>query len=509
MSSSPAAAIDDLDVLIVGAGLSGIGAAYRLKTECPDKRFAILEARDAIGGTWDLFRYPGIRSDSDMFTLAYPFHPWKADKAIADGASILAYIRDTSRRFGIDPYIRFRHRIVAARWSSAEARWTVDVEVGEQRTPRTLRCAFLYLCCGYYRYDAAHIPAFRDADRFRGTVIHPQWWPTDLDYTGKRVVVIGSGATAITLVPAMAERAAHITMLQRSPSYIVSRPGRDLLADRLRAVLPAPLAHQIVRTKNVLLGMAFYQYCRRYPEAATRLLLRRVAELLPPGFPVERHFTPRYNPWDQRMCLVPDADLFRAISFGKVSVVTDTIDAFTETGIRIGSGGVLDADIIVVATGLELLAWGGIRLTVDDRAIEPGDTLVYKGSLMSGVPNLAWCMGYINASWTLRADLAWHNVCRLLQFMDQHGYDQVVPQANPENIQPRPLLDLSAGYIKRAVDQMPRQGSKAPWYLKQNYVLDLLAIRFARLEDPALTFSRRRDQRAAPRPIAMQPPRAS
>ena len=484
---------DDLDVIIVGAGLSGVGAAYRLQTECPTRRFAILEARDAIGGTWDLFRYPGIRSDSDMFTLGYPFHPWTAAKAIADGPSILAYIRDTAARFGIDRHIRFRHRIVGARWSSADARWTLDVEVGDPRTPKTLRCAVLYLCAGYYRYDAAHVPQFRDAERFAGQVVHPQRWPADLEYAGKRVVVIGSGATAVTLVPAMAERAAHVTMLQRSPTYYVSRPDRDPIADAIRKLLPAQLAHRIVRGKNVLLGTAFYQFCRRYPEAASQRLRGEVARLLPPGYAVERHFTPRYDPWDQRLCLVPDADLFKAISDGKVTVVTDTVDAFTETGVRVSSGETLPADIIVMATGLQLVPWGGIRLTVDDRAIEPRDTLVYKGMMGSGLPNLAWCVGYTNASWTLRADLTSRNVCQLLNYMDRHGYDQFVPRADPAEVERRPLLGLTSGYVQRAADQMPMQGSKPPWYLRQNYLLDLLSTRLGRIENPALIFSRRRE----------------
>jgi monooxygenase len=486
----------EFDVLIVGAGLSGIGAAYRIKSECPTKRFAILEARDTIGGTWDLFRYPGVRSDSDMFTLGYPFHPWKQPKAIADGPAIRKYIRETSTTFGIDPHIRFRHRVVAARWSSSDARWTLDVEVGPERRPETYRSAFLYACAGYYHYDAAHVPAFRDVERFRGTLVHPQWWPEDLDYAGKRVVVIGSGATAVTLVPAMAERAAHVTMLQRSPTYIASLPDRDRLAAGVRALFPARVAHQIIRGRNVAMGMAFFQFCRRFPEAAGRYLRKQVASHLPPGYPVERHFTPRYSPWDQRLCLVPEADLFKAISSGKVSVVTDTIDAFTETGLRVSSGETLDADIVVTATGLKLWPCGGIRLTVDERPIELRDALVYKGMMLSDVPNLAWCVGYTNASWTLRADLSSRNVCRLLNFMDQHGHDQVVPHVEPGDIEHRPLLDLSSGYVARAADQMPRQGSKAPWFLRQNYLLDLFSTMFSRVDDPALVFSRKGDHRA-------------
>ena len=499
---------NDFDVIIVGAGLSGIGAAYRLKTECPGKRFAILEGRDAIGGTWELFRYPGIRSDSDMFTLGYPFHPWKAAKSIADGPSILAYIRETATKFGIEPYIRFRHRVVAARWSSAEARWTLDVETGEQRRVQTFGCAFLYVCAGYYRYDAAHVPEFRDFERYRGTVIYPQWWPEDLDYTGKRVVVIGSGATAVTLVPAMAERAAHIVMVQRSPTYYVSRPGRDVIADAVRAVLPAHLAHRIVRSKNVVLGIAFYQFCRRYPEAAARRLIDEVTKLLPAGYPVERDFTPRYKPWDQRLCLVPDADLFQAIASGKVSIVTDTIDAFTETGLRMSSGAAIDGDIVVMATGLSLIACGGIQFTVDDRAIQIRDAMVYKGLMMSEVPNMAWCFGYTNASWTLRADLSARNVCRLINYMDRHGYDRVVPHAQPGDAARVPLLGLTSGYIMRAQDDMPKQGARAPWYLRQNYLLDLFATWFGRITDPALAFSRPQQRRPAAQPAMSHAHRA-
>lgn len=480
----------ELDVVIVGAGLSGIGAAYRLMTECPSKRFAILEARAAIGGTWDLFRYPGVRSDSDMFTLGYPFYPWKAAKAIADGASILTYIRETSTKFGIDPFIRFQHRIVGASWSSAEARWTIEAEVGEQRELLRYRCKFLYLCAGYYSYESAHAPAFPGKERYQGTMVHPQWWPQDLDYTGKRVVVIGSGATAVTLVPAMAEKAEHVTMLQRSPTYIASLPARDPIADAVRATLPEGVAHRIVRGKNALVALALYQLCRRFPRAASRALQKRVKEMLPDGYPVAANFSPRYDPWDQRLCLVPDGDLFHAISSGKASVVTDTIETFTEHGIRVASGQEIPADIIVTATGLQIRPMGGVKLVVDGRAIEPKDGLVYKGLMLSGVPNMAWCVGYTNASWTLRADLSSLYVCRLLQMMDKRGYQVAVARADVPERDRRPLLDLSSGYVSRAADELPKQGNKAPWYLRQNYVLDLMTMTFGRVDDEAMTFSR-------------------
>jgi len=481
----------EFDVIIVGAGLSGVGAAYRIKTECPAKRFAVLEARDAIGGTWDLFRYPGVRSDSDMLTLGYPFHPWKAPRTIAEGPAILEYIRTTATTFGIDPHIRFRHRVVAANYASADAQWALQVEVGEARELIEYRCRFLYVCAGYYRYDTAHTPEFRDAARFGGPVVHPQWWPEDLDYAGKRVVVIGSGATAVTLVPALAQRAAHVTMLQRSPTYVAIMPDQDTLGNLARARLPARLAYRVIRARNLAFGMAFFQFCRRFPQAASRFLRRKVAEQLPAGYPVEQHFQPRYNPWDQRLCLVPDADLFKAISSGKASVVTDTIDAFTETGIRVRSGQVVEADVIVTATGLTLVPCGGIRLSIDGAPVDLHDRFVYKGMMLDGVPNLAWCVGYTNASWTLRADLTSRQVCRLLRHMDRTRCDQVVPHAELGDIEEQPLLDLTSGYVARAASQLPRQGSKAPWHLRQNYLLDLLASRLSPIDDPALRFSRR------------------
>ncbi|HET7504139.1 MAG TPA: NAD(P)/FAD-dependent oxidoreductase [Kofleriaceae bacterium] len=501
--------IHEFDVLIVGAGLSGVGAGYRIKTECPTSRFAILEARDTIGGTWDLFRYPGVRSDSDMFTLGYPFHPWKAARSIADGPAILDYIRETAATFGIEPHIQFRRRVVAARWSSDDARWTLDVEVGEARRRETYRCSFLYACTGYYRYDTAHSPAFSGADRFRGQIVHPQWWPADLDYAGKRVVVIGSGATAVTLVPAMAERAGHVTMLQRSPTYIVVPPDQDRVAELVRSRLPARVAHRIIRGRNIAMGMALYQFCRRFPRAASRYLRGEVARHLPAGYPVERHFTPHYHPWDQRLCLVPDADLFKAISAGKASVVTDTIDCFTETGVRVASGELLEADLIVTATGLTLVPCGGIRLNVDGQDVEIRDALVYKGMMLSGVPNLAWCTGYTNASWTLRADLTSRQVCRVINFMARRGYDAVTPRLEPDDRSDRPLLGLSSGYVTRSSDILPKQGSRAPWVLRQNYLYDLVTTQLSRIDGRSLTFSRRRDPVERRETVAVTMPRGA
>lgn len=476
--------MNDVDVVIVGAGLSGIGAAYRLATTLPRLSYAILEATDAIGGTWNLFRYPGVRSDSDMFTLGYPFRPWRNAAAIADGPAILRYVRETAAELGIGARIRFRHRVVAASWSSREARWTVEVDAAGER--RRLRCRFLYACSGYYSYERAHAPAFSGAEQFTGRIVHPQWWPADLDYAGMRVVIIGSGATAITLVPAMAERAAHVTMVQRSPTYVACMPARDVIADALRAVLPARLAHRLTRFKNVLLTIGFYQFCRRWPNAARRLLMGQARRRLPHGFAVEPHFAPRYAPWDQRLCLAPDADLFRAVKGGKAEVVTDAVASFNERGVVLQSGAEIAADIIVTATGLELVACGGMSLSVDGELVRVPETLVYKGVMLSGVPNFAWCVGYTNASWTLRADLASRWVCRLLGYMERHGYDHATPKAAPD-VTARPVLDLSSGYVIRAADRLPKQGSQGPWHLRQNYLLDFFTMVYGAIDDGVLT----------------------
>ena len=475
-------------MVIIGAGLSGIGAGYRLRTKCPGKSYAILEARPEIGGTWDLFRYPGIRSDSDMFTLGYPFRPWKDAKAIADGPAILRYVRETARDFGIDRHIRFRQRVIAAAWSSQDARWTLDVEGGENGEIVQYTCDFLYGCTGYYHYDAGYQPNFPGADNFRGRFIHPQHWPEDLNYAGKRVVVIGSGATAVTLVPAMAETAGHVTMLQRSPSYILSIPAVDHIADWLRRWLPEAVAHRILRWKNILVSTVLFQLSRRKPEFMRGLFRKIAAGNLPAGYDVDTHFKPKYEPWDQRLCLVPDSDLFKAIRGGRASVATGEIDTFTAHGIRLRSGQEIEADIIIAATGLRMLALGGVKLAVDGAAVEPGKTFIYKGAMLGNIPNFAFCVGYTNASWTLRADLSSTFVCRVLNHMKRHGYRVCRPVCDPEGLEVKPLLGLNSGYVLRAAADLPKQAGKQPWIMRQNYILDMLTMRLGRLEDGVLKF---------------------
>ena len=476
--------MEHFDVLIVGAGLSGIGAGAHLTMKCPAKSFAILEGRAASGGTWDLFRYPGIRSDSDMYTLGYRFRPWSDPKAIADGPAILKYIRETAAEFGLDRKIRYRHRVRRAEWSSDAGRWTVEAETGEG--PVRLTCNFLYLCTGYYDYENGYTPDWEGMDRFRGRIVHPQKWDENLDYTGKRVVVIGSGATAVTLVPAMAERAAHVTMLQRSPTYIVARPSEDAIANWLRRLLPARAAYALTRWKNVLLGMFFYKLSRRRPSVMKRLIAKGVKKEL--GEDALADFTPQYNPWDQRLCLVPDADLFRAIRAGKASVVTDHIERFTETGLQLKSGARLDADIIVTATGLVLKLMAGLQLVVDGAPVDLSKTIAYKGMMYSDVPNVASAFGYTNASWTLKCDLTAEYVCRLLKYMDRHGYDTCTPRVADASIEAEPVLDFTSGYVQRALDTLPRQGSKTPWRLHQNYVRDVRMMRFGRVDDGTMEF---------------------
>ncbi len=481
---------EHLDVIVVGAGLSGIAAGYHLQTRCPGKRYAILEGRDAIGGTWDLFRYPGIRSDSDMYTLGYSFRPWRGAKSIADGPSILAYIRDTAHEYGIDREIRFDHRVVKASWSSEQARWTVEARREDGAVAR-FTCGFLLVCSGYYDYERGYTPDFPGVDRFAGRLVHPQHWPADLDYEGKRVVVIGSGATAVTLVPELAKRAAHVTMLQRSPTYILSLPAVDPAAAWLRRKLPEGTAYGATRWKNVLVSMAMYNFCRRFPDRAKKLLVGGVKKSLGDDFDVATHFTPSYGPWDQRLCLVPDGDLFEAIKTGRADVVTDHVETFTETGLRLRSGRTLDADVVVTATGLRVQLLGHMEVDVDGRHVDVGKTLTYKGAMLSDVPNLAVTLGYTNASWTLKCDLTCQWVCRLLGEMDRGGYRMVVPRRTDPDMQEEPVINFSSGYIRRALSELPRQGSKVPWRLHQNYALDLLGLRFGRMKDAALQLTGR------------------
>jgi cation diffusion facilitator CzcD-associated flavoprotein CzcO len=486
--------IEHFDVLIVGAGLSGVGAAHHLQQRCPQKTYAILEGRDAIGGTWDLFRYPGIRSDSDMYTMGYSFRPWTNPKAIADGASILNYVRDTAREAGIDRHIRFNTWVTRANWSGEDATWTVEAKhrsqdngAGEETVRFT--CNFLFMCSGYYRYSSGYLPEFRGTERFQGVIVHPQQWPAALDYTGKRIVVIGSGATAVTLVPELAKTAAHVTMLQRSPTYIVSRPGEDALANWLKRNLPAKLAYLLTRWRLVLLGMWFYRLCKKKPEQIKALIAKGVRAELGDDFDIATHFTPRYNPWDQRLCLVPDADLFQAMKSGRASIITDVIETFTEKGLQLQSGKELEADVIVTATGLVLELLGGMKVSIDGEAIDFAKTLNYRGAMYSGVPNLASAFGYTNASWTLKCDLTCEFVCRLLNRMDRLGLRQVTAKNSDPSVGVQPWVDFSSGYIQRSIDRFPKQGTKHPWKLYQNYALDILNLRFGRLDDGVLEFS--------------------
>ena len=478
---------EHLDVLIVGAGLSGIGAAAHLQRRCPDRTFAILESRQASGGTWDLFRYPGVRSDSDMFTLGYAFKPWRGEKSITDGASILAYIRETAREHGLDRHIRYGCQVTAAHWSTEDARWTVEATRNGQ--PVTLTASFLFLCGGYYSYAAGYTPDFPGTDRYFGQIVHPQAWPPALDHAGKRVVIIGSGATAMTLAPAMAGTARHVTLLQRSPTYVAALPSRDAVADALRKWLPARPAYALIRARQVLTSILLFRLVRARPEAGKARLIGMVRKALGPAYDVETHFTPRYKPWDQRVCVVPDGDLFQAIKAGTLSMVTDQIETFTETGLQLASGQDLAADIVVTATGLVLQPLNGLALTVDGRRIEPGQALAYEGLMYDRVPNLASTFGYTNASWTLRADLTAEYVCRLLNHMRRKRLRQVMPVNDDPTMERGPWLDFTSGYVQRAMEGFPKQGARGPWKVRQNYLRDLMSLRFAKFEDGALKFS--------------------
>lgn len=488
--------MENFDVLIIGAGLSGIGAGARLRMDCPGKTFAILEGREASGGTWDLFRYPGVRSDSDMYTLGYRFRPWRDGKAIADGPAILNYIRETAREYDLDKEIRYGHRVRRAEWDSAEAKWTVEVETeaspqSHEGTGTThFTCNFLYLCTGYYRYEEGYTPDWPGFARYKGTLVHPQKWPEDLDYAGKRVLVIGSGATAVTLVPAMAEKAAHVTMLQRSPTYIISMPSSDKIANALRAVLPEKAAYMLARWKNVFRQMFFYELSRKRPAIMKRLIAKGVEKEVGHDA-AETHFKPTYNPWDQRLCIVPDSDLFASIREGRASVATGNIETFTETGVRLEGGEEINADIIVTATGLVLKIMAGLELVVDGETVDLSKKLAYKGMMYNDVPNLAQAFGYTNASWTLKCDLTSEYVCRMIKYMDDNGYAYCAPRVSDAAVKPEPVLDFNSGYVLRALHELPSQGSKPPWRLHQNYVKDLRMLRYGRLEDGTMEFRRK------------------
>ncbi|OBF88437.1 FAD-containing monooxygenase EthA [Mycobacterium sp. 852002-51163_SCH5372311] len=487
---------EHLDVVIVGAGISGVSAAWHLQDRCPTKSYAILEKREAMGGTWDLFRYPGIRSDSDMYTLGFRFRPWTERQAIADGKPILEYVKSTAEMYGIDKHIRLNQKVISADWSNTENRWTLHIESNGSKT--TLSCSFLFLCSGYYNYDQGYAPKFAGEEDFPGPIIHPQLWPEDLDYADKNIVVIGSGATAVTLVPALANSGAkRVTMLQRSPTYIISQPERDKIAERLNRLLPDKVAYTATRWKNVVLQVALYQACRRWPQRMRNVFLRFAQRQLPEGYEVEKHFGPHYNPWDQRLCLVPNGDLFRAIRHDQVDVVTDTIERFTATGIRLNSGRELPADIIITATGLNLQLFGGAAVTVDGQPVDLTKTMAYKGMMLSDLPNMAYTVGYTNASWTLKADLVSEFVCRLLNYMDDNGFDTVEVEHPGSDVDERPFMEFTPGYVLRSLDELPKQGSRTPWRLNQNYLRDIWLIRRGKVDGEGLRFAKKRARIAA------------
>jgi cation diffusion facilitator CzcD-associated flavoprotein CzcO len=494
--------MEHFDVLIVGAGISGVGAAHHLQRHCPGKTYAVLEARGAMGGTWDLFRYPGIRSDSDMFTLGYGFHPWRDPKVIADGPSIKSYVEATARKYGIDKHIRFNTRVEAMAFDTVSARWTVTAKTREGE--KKLSCNFMWMCSGYYRYSAGHTPEFPGAHQFRGEVVHPQLWPENYDYAGKEVVVIGSGATAVTLIPSMTDKAKHVTMLQRSPSWFYNLPQTSNVVGAMSKVLGRPLAFRLLRWWRIVFQQIMYKMIRARPKKAGENLMNLVREQLPAGYDVEKHFHPRYDPWDQRLCVVPDGDLFKAISAGKASVITDEIETWVEDGIRLKSGKTLKADVIITATGLHLEAMGGAKASVDGRAVDLGKTFTYRGFAVSDLPNLAFVFGYTNSSWTLRADLISRYVVRLLNFMDKNGYDIAVPINDDPTLREEPFLNLNSGYILRAAGRLPKQGDRDPWRNPQSYFRDIRELRFGKIDDGVMRFSKAAAQAATLRePVAV------
>ncbi len=479
---------DVVDVLIVGAGLSGIGSARHLQRECPERSFLLLESRASLGGTWDLFRYPGIRSDSDMYTLGYTFKPWPDRKALADGPSILAYLKETAAETGVDRKIRYNHKVTGAAWSSETATWTVAAERSDTGETVEFTCRFLMMCSGYYDYEQGYTPEFEGRDDFAGTVVHAQHWPEDLDYRGKRVIVIGSGATAVTLVPELAKDTAKTIMLQRSPTYIASLPEEDPWSSFLHGRLPESWVFRIIRWKRVLLQIYVFNLSRKRPKLVRKFLLDQVRKELGEDYDVKKHFTPSYNPWDQRLCAVPEGDLFDAVRNERAEVVTDTIDRFTRRGVRLDSGGELEADIIVLATGLNLKFIGGTTLTVDGEAADPSKLFVYRGMMLANVPNLVQVFGYTNSSWTLKSDLTGQFVCRILNRMKRTGTTMAVPRMPAEGVEEEPMLDFTSGYIVRSIDKFPRQGKHLPWRVYQNFIIDFINLKFRPLKDKVLQF---------------------
>lgn len=477
-----------LDVVVVGAGLSGIDAAYHLQNSCPNRSFTILEGRDAIGGTWDLFKYPGIRSDSDMYTFGFPFYPWKNPKAIADGPSILKYINDTVDEFDLRKKIQFNRRVSNASWSSENKNWELTVTSSETGESEIMRCKFLFMCSGYYDYRSGHTPEFPNSEAFKGITVHPQKWDTSLDYTDKKIVIIGSGATAVTLLPKLAEKAAMVTMLQRSPTYILNLPSEDVVANFLRKILPNSWAHHISRWKNILFSVWFYQASRKWPDAIAKMLKNLIKKSLKDKY-VDEHFSPKYAPWDQRLCLVPDHDLFRAITKGKANIVTDTIKSFVEDGIELDSGNKLEADIIVTATGLNVQLFGGMKIEIDGKPLHMPDSPAFKGVLLSDVPNFALAVGYTNASWTLKSDLNCQYVTKVLNLMEKKGYSVCTPRFPHETMEKQRLLDFDANYILRAKDILPKQGTSGPWKVEQNYIKDLIALGYGSPKDKYLEYA--------------------
>ncbi|MCX6393957.1 MAG: NAD(P)/FAD-dependent oxidoreductase [Solirubrobacterales bacterium] len=482
----------DFDVLIVGAGVSGIGLGCHLERTLPSKSYAVLEARDQIGGTWDLFRYPGIRSDSDLHTFGFAFKPWTDKESIASGEAIRTYLCEAAAEYGVDRQIRFGHKTVRAAWSTADALWTVESEVIATGEKVVLTARWLFCATGYYSYEQGHTPDFEGIADFDGPVVHPQHWPQSLDYTDKRVVVIGSGATAVTLVPAMAAEASHVTMLQRSPTYVVAVPAQDALANFFKRHLSPDRAYALTRRRNIRLQRLQWSLSQRYPRQMKWLLIKLLRRNLPQGYDVATHFTPTYNPWDQRLCSVPDGDLFKAISDGSASVVTDRIKAFTKTGLLLESGDQLDADVVVTATGLDMLAFGGIETTIDGELLDISKTIAYRGMMLTSVPNFTYAIGYTNASWTLKVDLVCHYLCRVLAHMDSNGFDECVPVNNDPGMKTRPLLDFQAGYVQRSLHLFPREGEREPWELSMNYRKDRKTLRDVEIEDGLLNFSRSR-----------------